>query len=158
MFLWQRFCFRRVCFLWVGFSVATVQLVPYVSFSHQLHFTWGIEKWQRMPHWMTQNIHDCSYVTCVLVIRTLTLPVSLHSFHCQHPLSPGTELVCLPASSWFSDLYHHDRAKRGWTYCIKYTSCTDLDTAVQQQWKQKGSLCQMYFCPEIFIVLSLLDV
>lgn len=24
---------------WVGFSVAAVQLVPYVSFSHQLHLT-----------------------------------------------------------------------------------------------------------------------
>lgn len=50
-------------------------------------------KWQRVPQKVTQNIHDCAYDTCVLVIRTLTLPVSLHCFHSQHPLSAGTESV-----------------------------------------------------------------
>lgn len=38
-------------------------------------------EWERVPQKLTQNIHDCASDTCVLVIRTLTLPVSLHSFH-----------------------------------------------------------------------------
>lgn len=86
-------------FRWGG--TAAVQLVPYVSFSHQFTFDPRNIKWQTTApeiepyryRYRYIYTHDCAYDTCVLVIRTLTLPVSLHSFHSQHPLSPSFLLV-----------------------------------------------------------------
>lgn len=72
---------------WVGFSVAAVQLVPYCFFLSPIIFDLINIKQQRVAQKLSQDIHDCAFDACVLVISTLTLPVSLHSFHSQHPLS-----------------------------------------------------------------------
>lgn len=139
-----KFCFRRFCFSLggVGFSVAAVQLVPYVSFSHQLHLTW--EKHSgRVSQKLIQNVHDCAYDACVLVIRILTLPPSLHSFHSQHPLSVGTESVCqLPPR--FLDCWR-------WYYSIKYTSCTGHLTCIGFPPVETYSVSDVFLSREIWL-------
>lgn len=44
------------------------------------------------------------HMTHVLVIRTFTLPVSLHNFHSQHPLSLAAESVSQLPAGFLTDI------------------------------------------------------
>lgn len=53
---------------------------------------------------LTPNVHDCAFDTCVLVIKPLTLLVSLHGSHSQHPLSLDTESVSQPPPGFMTHI------------------------------------------------------
>jgi len=90
--------FRRLCFLRVGWHSRLQQFNLCLMFLSLTNYIWP-EKYKVAPESDPKYSWLCIGRNArVLVVRTLTLPVSLHSFHCQHPLSSDTESVCVPAS------------------------------------------------------------
>lgn len=94
------------------------------------------EKYQRVPQKLTQKIHDCAYDACLSHQNLYTARVPS-----QFPQSASSVTGCwvsLSASCWFSDRYHHNSTRRAelkkmtWYYCITFTSCPGLSTALQQ--------------------------